>query len=394
MKHFLLIISILSMAMISFGKLLLEYEWKYLDLLWESPQQKQEAINSGRYNASAAFFYDVDKALDGRIFITAVRDKGIPVSVLTITDKQGEGGQLLRPYPDWSWYKDDCKGITGGVYNIEIVCNHMFVVDDGRIGDDQVCSPQILIFDLSTDKLVKRVTVPIEIAHNKTGTGLLSSVAVFVPHCRNVKNDAIIFTADVEGAGLVMYNGPTSKMCRIESDFMKQAVDPYFIIANQSYLLPDTIYGLAIIGRDLYYATLTGCQIYKVDISKLIECSETDINQANKDTQSFAIQGPTAMLSSNKCTLFFSDVTKTSLMCMDTAKEINFKNMELVAYDPKHLEFPSGLKIRHGELLVLSNRYHLHISNKLNINEINFRFLSMPIAEIEKNTNCFSSCKY
>lgn len=61
MKQFLLVILILSMAVMSFGKLLLEYQWKYFDLLWESSQQKQEAIDSGRYNASIAFLYDVDK---------------------------------------------------------------------------------------------------------------------------------------------------------------------------------------------------------------------------------------------------------------------------------------------------------------------------------------------
>jgi len=64
MSHFLLVISIISMLMetMSFGKMRLEYQWKYLDLLWDSPQQKQEAINSGAYNASIAFLYDIDKA--------------------------------------------------------------------------------------------------------------------------------------------------------------------------------------------------------------------------------------------------------------------------------------------------------------------------------------------
>ena len=42
---------------------------------------------------------------------------------MTVTEKQGEGGPLLRPYPDWSWYKDDCKGITGGVYQIQVSIN-------------------------------------------------------------------------------------------------------------------------------------------------------------------------------------------------------------------------------------------------------------------------------
>lgn len=46
----------------SFGKLVLEHEWKYVDLLWESPQQKQQAIDSGAYNASLMFLFDIDVA--------------------------------------------------------------------------------------------------------------------------------------------------------------------------------------------------------------------------------------------------------------------------------------------------------------------------------------------
>ncbi|KAL0117138.1 hypothetical protein PUN28_010168 [Cardiocondyla obscurior] len=255
MKYFLLVISVLSMGTTSLSQMRVEYEWKYFDLLWDSPKQRQDAIDSGTYDPKGAFLFDVDKALDGRVFITAVRDKGIPVSVLTVSDKHGESGPLLRPYPDWSWYKDDCKGITGGVYNLEIKCNHLFIVDGGRIGENQLCLPQLLIFDLSTDKLVKRVTVPIEIAHNKTRIGLIASNFVHLPNCRNVKNEAI----------------------------------------------------------------------------------------------------------------------------------------ELVAHDSR-FKFLSGMKVRNGELLALSNQYYQHLENSLDISKINFRVFSMPITQIEKNTRCFSSC--
>lgn len=62
MKHFLFVVLILSMGTMNFGKMSLKYQWKYFDLLWENPQQKQEAIDSGVYNVSVAFLYDIDKA--------------------------------------------------------------------------------------------------------------------------------------------------------------------------------------------------------------------------------------------------------------------------------------------------------------------------------------------
>lgn len=60
MKYLFFTTLILSMTNMSFSQLLLEYEWKYADLLWKSSEQKQEAINSGRYNASLMYLFDVD----------------------------------------------------------------------------------------------------------------------------------------------------------------------------------------------------------------------------------------------------------------------------------------------------------------------------------------------
>ncbi|XP_012063001.1 PREDICTED: major royal jelly protein 1-like [Atta cephalotes] len=397
MKHFLFAILFLSMIITSFGKLLLNYEWKYIDILWDNPRQKEEAIFFGKYDPKEGFLFDVDRADDGRVFITAIRDDSIPLGVMTVTEKQGEGGPLLRPYPDWSWYKDDCKGITGGVYQIEIICNHLFVVDGGRIGENQLCLPQLLIFDLSTDKLVKRVIVPFNIAHNKTNHGLISTIAISDADCQNVKDNVIVFMGDVEGTGLIIYNGYTSKLCRVESDFMKPT-DVDVLVANKRYPITDSTYGITTIGEDLYYVPFAGSKMYKTKISNLIECSPKDINEANKETQlAGALGGQTLAITSNRCGIFFSDITKTSIMCADATKEINSKNKELVAYDPK-MEFVSGMKIRHGELLVLSNRYQIHIyklffyNNTFNTNEVNFRVFSMPIAEVEKHTKCFSSC--
>jgi len=58
----------------------------------------------------------------------------------------------------------------------QIKCNPFIV--DGRIGNVQLYLSQLLIFDLSIDKLVKRVAIPINIAHNQTGARLLTLCAV------------------------------------------------------------------------------------------------------------------------------------------------------------------------------------------------------------------------
>lgn len=70
-----------------------------------------------------------------------------------------------------------------------------------------------------------------------------------------------------------------------------------------------------------------GNKIYKMEYSKLMECSERDMNEANQKTQLVhALEGWTTMITSDRCAIFFNDFTNTSIMCADANKEINSKN--------------------------------------------------------------------
>lgn len=39
-------------------------------------------------------------------------------------------------------------------------CKRLWVLDTGYIGDNSVCSPQLLVFDLNTDQLIQRYRIP------------------------------------------------------------------------------------------------------------------------------------------------------------------------------------------------------------------------------------------
>lgn len=64
MRHLVFITSFLSTAIvIGFCiEMDIKYEWSFVDFVWRSPEEKQQAIDSGNYNASACVLYDVDKA--------------------------------------------------------------------------------------------------------------------------------------------------------------------------------------------------------------------------------------------------------------------------------------------------------------------------------------------
>jgi hypothetical protein len=67
-------------------------------------------------------------------------------------------------------------------------------MDGGKVSlkSDQICPPKLLIFDLSTDKLVKRLIIPLNISSNKDGIGALLTVLVFAADCRNIINTMIV----------------------------------------------------------------------------------------------------------------------------------------------------------------------------------------------------------
>ncbi|XP_072767265.1 major royal jelly protein 1-like [Anoplolepis gracilipes] len=407
MKHLLFVISFLLVTIMSFAvDLKPMYEWKYVEYQWDSLQESQKTIISDNYNASSCILYDVDKAPDGRVFVTSVREKGVPASIMTVTDQMGEGGPLLRPYPEWSWYKNDnkdtkqasnkidndmCEGITS-VYRVYIKDNHLFALDCGQIGDDQVCEAQLLVFDLLTNTLVKRVIIPRGIATNRNGIGLLTTLTVFVPHCKDI-HDAIVLMADTKGYGLVVLDMQTSRFCRIESDFMKPT-DTIFDIENCTFFLEDGILGITLVDKKLYYAPLSGDKIYKMKIPQQLECLLKESKIDNITEVAGILSGQTGPIASKDRAIFYSNMPETAIMCADTSKEINSNNSEVIAQDPKKLQFTSGMKVIHAfksELMILTNRYERVICNTLNLNEINFRVFSMDIEKIQNKTNCFDS---
>ncbi|CAL1679839.1 unnamed protein product [Lasius platythorax] len=401
MSYLLFITSILSITIMTYGlhfdrnkvKIEFPYEWKYVDFVWDCEQQKHKAIDSGDYNASACLLHDVDKAPDGRVFVAGYKTKGSPVGVMTVSNEEGDGGPLLRPYPNWDWWSDceSNKCITG-FYRLRIKCNHLFVVHSGKFRDrDKVCPARLLIFDLSTDKLIKKITIPFDIANNKNGSGLLMTSYVYTDNCNDIANTAIIYITDTEGYGLIIYDARNSTFCRIESDFMKPK-DTIFITKDKTFNLTEGIFSLAIINKDLYFADASGINIYKVKKSKL-QCP-LSIDEANQAIKVAAtLSGQINAVAAKDCAIFFVNVPEGSILCADSSKEINSENTVILAQNTKKLILQSALKVQGDELIGMTNNYHHFLMGTSSIKEINFRIFVMNIMEIQSRTKCFASCK-
>ncbi|KYN19143.1 Major royal jelly protein 1 [Trachymyrmex cornetzi] len=395
MTHPLLIVLLVTIANKSFGvKLEDRYEWKYIDYVWNN-LQNQEVIKSDNYDPIKNILLDVDEAPDGRVFVTVIRNRGVPASIATVSNERGPGGPLLSPYPNWSWYNDttDCNNNIISVLRISIKCNHLFALDFGRkdgLPGDRICPSKLLIFNLENDTLVDRVTIPSNIADNKNGRGLLATPLAYVRDCRRIDN-VIVYMADVIGSGLVIYN-KYSGFCRIESDFMK-STHPNFTIENESFYLEDGI-------LDLFYAPLAGNRIFKMNKHTLRKCPKR--SEANRLTQvAGTLSGQTGPIASQNNVIFFSNIPKTAILCADTTKKFDPSNSVIIAQNSKKLQFPGGLKVirdkekkvrkyKEGKVLIATNRLQRIFNNNLNLNETNFRILEFDIMKI-KETKCFDS---
>lgn len=97
-----------------------------------------------------------------RIFVTTPRfSTGIPASLGFVSPRQGD--LLIQPYPDYSWHSShgtNCDGITSVVRVAIDACRQLWVLDTGVIAGAVKCPPQLLVFNLANDQLVKRYKFP------------------------------------------------------------------------------------------------------------------------------------------------------------------------------------------------------------------------------------------
>lgn len=101
----------------------------------------------------------VDKS---RIFVTTPRfSEGVPVTLGFVGSAKTD--LLIHPYPDYSWHSShgsNCDGLTSVVRVAIDSCHQLWVLDTGVIGETRKCPPQLVVFNLRNDKLIRRYKFP------------------------------------------------------------------------------------------------------------------------------------------------------------------------------------------------------------------------------------------
>ncbi|XP_065209990.1 protein yellow-like [Planococcus citri] len=160
--------------------------WKQIDIEYPTKKARDAAIKSGRFVAENNLPLGLH-VFRSKIFVTLPKWKeGVPVTLGFVGRGQGRS-PAIKPYPDWSWHGQSCDGLTS-VFRIDVdVCNRLWVLDSGVVDAEntvrQMCPPQIFIFDLETDKLLHRYTLPRD---QSPDSSLLSNIVVEVlPNTHN-----------------------------------------------------------------------------------------------------------------------------------------------------------------------------------------------------------------
>ncbi|XP_015429795.1 PREDICTED: uncharacterized protein LOC107186448 [Dufourea novaeangliae] len=363
-------------------------EWNYIDFLWPNSSLKQQAIETGNYVSKNIIPIDVEiMRLGDKIFVTTIRDKGVPASLSIVTSKMGEGGPLLAPYPNWDYAKTDtCNGIIS-TYRVAIDrCNKLWVLDTGIIGEEVVCPPKLLVFDLSNDRLVKTIEIPKDVATNSTsGMGLLVTPIVknFGLRCEIVN----VYIADVMGYAIVVYNGKTfRRVTSAELVFDPKAVN--YTIEGQSFQLEDGVVGMDVSDRTnkLYFSPMSS---YNMGYTRTYALS--NYNNNNVPFQVAHDILPTqssAKAMSATGILFYGLVGNTAIGCWNERMPLTKNYMGIVAQNSTTLQFTSGMKIKGNTMWVMTNRFQKGATGTLNISEVNFRILKGNIDDLVRDTVC------
>lgn len=225
-----------------------------------------------------------------RIFVSTPRfSEGVPVTLGFVGP--AKSSLLIQPYPDYSWHSShgsNCDGLTSVLRVAIDSCHQLWVLDTGVIGETRKCPPQLVVFNLRNDKLVRRYKfpktqysdaslyiTPVRFVQSRLLTRSIISVRWQVLDTKDAAplgrcSDTKVYIADVTGFALIVYDYVTNKSWKIQNKLVRHKAGlknrliftlypppqfyPYpnfgtFTIAGESFDLMDGIFGLAITPR-------------------------------------------------------------------------------------------------------------------------------------------------
>ncbi|KAJ8982554.1 hypothetical protein NQ317_005557 [Molorchus minor] len=276
-----------------------------------------------------------------------------------------------------------CDGITS-VFRVQAdSCGRLWVLDSGQIHitiePKQVCHPQILIFDLKTDRLLTRYVLPGEFVKED---GLFSNILVDIrgDDCVNVH----AYLTDVWRFNLVVFSLEKMRSWLVSDHlFYPDPLAAAYKLHHLEFNWMDGLFGLSLSPYSKY---LPDRILYFHPMSSFRGVLCTNVSQS---------RGPSGHVSSSwmdrNGIMFFNLVTRDSIGCWDTRKPYKRENLGVVAKSRKTLVFPNDVKVDQEprqSIWIISNWLPYYLHEGLSENKINFRIMRAYTDEAIKNTIC------
>lgn len=233
--------------------------WGELEYDFPTPSERQNAVIQGKYVSGAGVPIDVEVDYRGRgqskIFVTVPRfQPGVPITLGTLNGQRRNGGPVISAYPDYSSQSShgkNCDGITSVFRVAADECKRLWVLDTGRIGDEQLCLPQLLVFDLRSDTLIHRYKFPASQVRTVMSLFVTPVVDVRDPGPQGRCQNTMVYIADVTGFGILVYDLRRNRSWRTQNKLVYPH-PPYgtFFVAGETFDLMDGVIGMALSPRD------------------------------------------------------------------------------------------------------------------------------------------------
>lgn len=416
--HFVQILILVAFT-VDAVKLEEKFKWREVEFDWTTPEAKQEALKSEKYVPSNNLPLGLERWRD-KLFITVPRWKSGVAASLNFVNISDGVSPVLHPYPSWEANQlpqnsdaDSASKTEGSPKmlqdNTTIIstfrvradeCDRLWVMDTGLadiLGNPtQHAAPSLAIFDLYTDKLIRR---------HYFLDALLKEDSFFanviIDAERGDCDNAHAYIPDLGGYQVIVYSFKNDKSWRVKHNFFH--FDPLagdYNIGGVNFQWTDGVFGMAVGKRTrdgtrpVFFHAFSSTKEFMVSNRILQNETYSQSPESYYDYKLMGDRGPNSQSSAEfydaeTGIIFYTQVNKDGVGCWNTAKPLNPDTQGLVDSDSDALVFPNDLKVdSEGNVWVLSDRLPMFIFTSLDPEQYNYRILTGRVSDIIKGTPC------
>ncbi|XP_053602390.1 protein yellow-like [Plodia interpunctella] len=385
----------------------LRFAWKQVDYAWETPADREKAIQDGLFNQ----YNNLPLGLarwKNKVFVTVPKWKDGVASSLNYVDIDGPQDQPLKPYPSFkdNLIANDAKTLPTNSSIVSVFrvyvdpCDRLWVMDTGLAdifgASNQIVGPSIVIFDLNTDQLIHRYYL--KLADMKEDT-FFANIVVDVD--KNTCDNAFAYIPDLGGYGVVVYSLKQDDSWRVTHHyFFFDPLSGSYNVGGVKFHWTDGVFGLALSEprdngfRTVFFHALSSTKEFCVSSELLRNYTKLDKNQAFQDFKLLGDKGPNSQSSASfydtkTNVLFYTQVNRDGVGCWNSNKPFTPENNALIISDPKLFEFTNDLKVDSDNILwILSDKMPRFLNAKLDVDDINYRIFSINTTDAIADSVC------